>query len=111
MHWEAMRRFKEKSVKSYDFVGVRINPEKGSKQEGLLAFKERFGGRLVQGYIWKYPLSRSKYLAYQLAVRVLRGGDIVDQERHKLRQAPAADVVASGSAAELAPSPAGTSPK
>lgn len=85
LHWEAIRQFRELGVKNYDFVGVRINPNQGSKQEGLMMFKERFGGKLVQGYMWKYALSPLRSIVYSLAVRVLRGGDIVDAERHKLR--------------------------
>lgn len=84
LHWEAMRQFRTLGVKRYDFVGVRINPDKGSKQEGLLMFKQRFGGRLSQGYMWKYPLSPLKYGVYSLAVRFLRGGDIVDNEHHRV---------------------------
>jgi len=84
LHWEAIRQFRGLGVNRYDFVGVRINPEKGSKQEGLMMFKQRFGGRLVQGYMWKYPIHWLKFSAYSLAVRLLRGGDIVDLERHKL---------------------------
>jgi len=84
LQWEAIRTFRNLGVKRYDFVGVRINPEKGSKQEGLMAFKQRFGGRLIQGYMWKYSLNPLKFAAYSLAVRFLRGGDIVDHERHKL---------------------------
>lgn len=84
LQWEAIRSFRSLGVARYDFVGVRINPEKESKQEGLMTFKQRFGGPLTQGYMWKYPLHPLKYAAYSLAVRFLRGGDIVDQERHKL---------------------------
>jgi len=84
LHWEAIRQFRGLGVKRYDFVGVRINPEKGSKQEGLLMFKERFGGELVQGYMWKYSLNPLKYAVYNIAVRLLRGGDIIDAEGHKL---------------------------
>ena len=84
LHWEAIRQFRELGVRRYDFVGVRIDPEKGSKQEGLKMFKQRFGGQLVQGYMWKYSLHPLKYFVYNLAVRSLRGGDIVDHERHKL---------------------------
>jgi len=85
LHWEAMRYFRGLGSRLYDFVGVRINPEKGSKQEGLLQFKKRFGGRLVQGYMWKYPLHRLKFFSYGLAARLRSGGDIVDAERHKLK--------------------------
>ena len=49
-----------------------------------MMFKERFGGQLFQGYMWKYSLRPLQYAAYSLAVRLLRGGDIVDAERHKL---------------------------
>ena len=84
IHWEAIRMFHNLGVKRYDFCGVRINPKKGSKQEGLKNFKERFGPRLVQGYMWKFKLNPLKSLVYSMAVRLLRGGDIVDAERHKL---------------------------
>jgi hypothetical protein len=72
-------------VQQFDFVGARLNPEKGSKQEALNLFKKRFGTTLIQGYMWKYPLRPLKSLVYSYAVRMLRGGDIVDRERHKLR--------------------------
>jgi hypothetical protein len=84
LQWEAIRTFRNLGVKRYDFVGVRINPEKDSKQEGLMAFKQRFGGQLTQGYMWKYSLNPIKFAVYSLAVRFLRGGDIVDHESHKL---------------------------
>ncbi len=85
LHWEAIRYFQSLGVRFYDFVGVRINPEKGSKQEGLSQYKERFGGKLYRGYIWKYGLNPIKFQVYELAVKLLRGGDIVDQEKHKLK--------------------------
>lgn len=82
--WEAMRYFKEIGVHRYDFVGVRIDPAQGSKQYRLMRFKQQFGGRHVQGYMWKYSFNPVKFAAYALAVKLLRGGDIVDVERHKL---------------------------
>jgi lipid II:glycine glycyltransferase (peptidoglycan interpeptide bridge formation enzyme) len=88
IHWEAIRMFHHLGVKRYDFCGVRISPRKGSKQEGLKIFKERFGPRLVQGYMWKCPLKPLKSIVYSLAVRLFRGGDIVDAERHKLINTP-----------------------
>jgi hypothetical protein len=84
LHWEAIRMFQNLGVKRYDFVGVRVRPEKGSKQEGLMQFKERFGGQLIQGYMWKYSFRPLRSAAYSLAIRLTRGGDIVDHERHKL---------------------------
>lgn len=84
LQWEAMRFFKEHGVQRFDFVGARINPEKGSKQEGIMLFKQYLGGKLRQGYIWKYPFRPVKYYLYGIASRFRSGGDIVDQEHHKL---------------------------
>ena len=84
LHWEAIRQFRTMGVRRFDFQGVRINPEKGSKQEGIMSYKQGFGGRLIQGYMWKYSLRPLKSVGYSLVVRILKGGDIVDQESHKL---------------------------
>jgi FemAB family len=84
LQWEAIKMFRNMGVQRYDFVGVRINPSEGSKQEGLMTFKQRFGGNMVKGFMWKYSLSPLKYAVYSQAVKYLRGGDIVDAERHKL---------------------------
>jgi hypothetical protein len=84
IYWEAMSWFRQMGIPRFDFVGARINPAKGSKEEAINLFKQRFGAKLIQGYIWKYPLRPLKSLAYSLAVRWLKGGDIVDHERHKL---------------------------
>ena len=84
LQWEAIKTFRNLGVQRYDFVGVRINPAEGSKQEGLMTFKQRFGGQLAKGFMWKYPLRPLKYAVYAKAVKYLRGGDIVDAERHKL---------------------------
>ncbi len=84
LQWEAMRLFRSLGVKRYDFCGVRIDPKEGSKQASLVMYKERFGSKLVQGYMWKCQLSRLKGAAYNVAVRLLRGGDIVDKEAGKL---------------------------
>ena len=35
--------------------------------------------------MWKYPLNRMKYLIYSVTTRILKGGDIVDREKHKLK--------------------------
>lgn len=84
LHWEAIRQFRAMGVKRFDFQGVRISPEKGSKQEGIMNYKQGFGGRLIQGYMWKYSFRPLKWIAYSAGVRLFMGGDIVDRERHKL---------------------------
>ena len=85
MYWEAIKLFKGLGVQRYDFVGPRINPEKGSKQDTINALKRRFGAELKQGYIWKHPIKPLKYKLYGVAARSRSGGDIVDAERHKLK--------------------------
>ncbi|MBN1981009.1 MAG: peptidoglycan bridge formation glycyltransferase FemA/FemB family protein, partial [Chitinivibrionales bacterium] len=85
LYWEAIRCFKQLGIDRYDFVGARINPEKGSKQEAINLFKKRFGAQLIQGYMWKYALHPLKHYLYCLAAHVRSGGDIVDTERHKLK--------------------------
>jgi lipid II:glycine glycyltransferase (peptidoglycan interpeptide bridge formation enzyme) len=84
LHWEAMLQFRAMGVKRFDFQGVRINPEKGSKQEGILNFKKNFGGELISGYLWKYPFHPLKWAAYSVGVKLFLGGDIVDHEHSKL---------------------------
>lgn len=87
IYWEALRLFKQLGVQRYDFVGARIDPEKGSKQEAINSFKRRYGAELKQGYMWKYSFHPLKYSLYCLAARLRSGGDIVDAERHKLTSA------------------------
>ena len=84
LHWKAIHQFQSMGVQRFDFQCVRVDPDKGSKQEGILSYKKGFGGRLVQGYLWKYPLRPLKGVAYPVAIKLLKGGDIVDQEQHKL---------------------------
>jgi len=92
LYWEAIRQFKRLGIQRYDFMGARINPEPGTKQEELSLFKKRFGATLKQGYIWKYPLHPLKYRLYCLAARLRSGGDIVDVERHKLRSVSSIEI-------------------
>jgi hypothetical protein len=84
LYWEAIRMFRRLGIGQFDFVGARINPAKGSKQESINLLKSRFGATLSQGYMWKCALRPWRASVYSLAARVLKGGDIVDQEAHKL---------------------------
>ena len=67
LHWEAIRQFRAMGVQRFDFQGVRISPEKGSKQEGILTYKQGFGGSLIQ-YFVEIPAPPPRVL------RVFRGG-------------------------------------
>ncbi|MBP9009724.1 MAG: GNAT family N-acetyltransferase [Smithellaceae bacterium] len=85
LYWEAIKLFKSMGVRSYDFVGARIRPEKGSKQESINALKRRFGAELKEGFIWKHSINPLMFKLYNLAAKWRSGGDIVDAERHKLQ--------------------------
>jgi len=61
LHWTAMLKMQQLGLNTYDFVGARIVPLPGSKQESIQRFKARFGGVLTHGFLWKYPLKRWKY--------------------------------------------------
>lgn len=84
LQWEVIRKLSHIGVRRFNFTGVRVRPEPGSKQEGIANFKLRFGGQLVEGYMWKIGLRRLKFAAYQVAMRLLKGGDTVDCEQHKM---------------------------
>ncbi len=84
LHWEAIKYFHSIGVRFFDFQGVRIKPEEGSKQDGIATFKRGFGGTLIEGYAWKCSLRPLKSVVYSLGVRLLMGGDFVDHEGHKL---------------------------
>lgn len=81
LHWKAMCYFKSLGVKYYDFVGARLQVERGSKYEGIQRFKERFGGELRRGYIWKIVLNPFKFNFYKALRILLRKWqpDIIDQ--------------------------------
>jgi len=85
LQWEAILLFRKLGVHRFDFFGARIKPPKGSKQEGINLMKKHLGATLTQGYVWKYTLRPWRAWVYSTSVRVLRGGDIVDQEAHKLK--------------------------
>jgi hypothetical protein len=85
LQWEAILLFRKLGVHKFDFFGARINPPKGSKQEGINLMKKHLGATLAQGYMWKYSLRPWRAWVYSASVRVLRGGDIVDQEANRLK--------------------------
>ena len=87
LYWEAIIDAKRKGIRYFDFVGARVNPKPGSKQEGIQRFKRHFGGDFVKGYLWKLPINKWKYFLYDYLLILLNflkltnyKGDIIDQE-------------------------------
>lgn len=92
LQWKAILDMKKIGVKSYSFVGCRINEDENSKYHGIQRFKERFGGELVQCYLFKCifsPLYYKIFIFLSSVLTILRTGrfalrkDIIDQEMHK----------------------------
>ena len=87
LFWEAIKYAKQKGIKYFDFIGARINPIPGSKQEEIQKFKKHFGEELIKGFLWKMPINKFKYSFYNFLIRIeylfkLKKfiGDIIDQE-------------------------------
>ena len=95
LQWKAILHMKERGVKKYSFVGCRINEDENSKYHGIQRFKERFGGEIIHGYMFKTefnPLMR-KLFDFAVTLQNLRVAhkwvpykDIIDQEIHKWPQ-------------------------
>lgn len=86
LHWEAIKDFKERGIKKYSFVGYRINEDEDSKYHGIQRFKERFGGELIRGYMFKTILIPWKYNLFHLIYKIKNKReltDAIDQEIHK----------------------------
>lgn len=98
LHWTAMLDMLRLGLSIYDFVGARIVPLPGSKQETIQRFKARFGGVLEQGFLWKYPLRPWKYYLFSLIRNMLQllrlrrfHQDIIDNEIQCLQAMKAED--------------------
>ena len=87
LHWEAIKYMKLKGVKQYSFVGCRINEDEDSKYHDIQRFKKRFGGQLVEGYLFKSVLNRNYYNLFNFLIKFKNKSydpfDVIDQEIHK----------------------------
>lgn len=89
LHWRAMLDMKAAGVKSYSFVGCRINEDPNSKYHSLQRFKERFGGPVQEGRMFKCILNQTMYRWYcrLLYLKNNKGKaypvDIIEQEHDK----------------------------
>ena len=73
LHYEAMKYLQKKNVSMYDFVGTRINIEKGSKQEGIDKFKRKFRPVLIKGYAFRTIIRPLKYSLFTLVSKLYLG--------------------------------------
>lgn len=95
LQWQAMLEMKKRGVQKFSFVGCRINEDEDSKYHGIQRFKERFGGPVLQGYMFKktlnpfmHSLSRllTRFLNLQRTGHFVENRDIIDSEIYKWPQ-------------------------
>ena len=95
LQWKAILDMKAAGVKRYSFVGCRINEDENSKYHGIQRFKERFGGELIQGFMFKMDFNPFMRKLFNLVVslrsfvsshKYVPFKDVIDQEIHKWPQ-------------------------
>lgn len=89
LQWKAMLDMKEQNVQKFSFVGCRIDEDPDSKYHGIQRFKERFGGELIQGYMFKVICNPLMYKLFTRLTYIKNNKghayaiDPIDQEIHK----------------------------
>lgn len=73
LHFESMRRARDKGCKYYDLLAVAPEGEEKHKYAGISRFKRQFGGRTVQLVgSWDYILKPVWYKLFKLAEKTRR---------------------------------------
>lgn len=87
LQFQTMKLMLERGVKAYNFVGCRINVDKGSKYEHIQHFKKGFGGDLIECYMFKTVLRNTKFKLFNLIYLLIKGikmpTDAIDDELPK----------------------------
>ena len=95
LQWRAMMDMKSQGVRKFSFVGCRINEDENSKYHGIQRFKERFGGPVVEGIMFKKVLNpymsslsclMTRFLNLKRSGRFALNIDVIDSEIHKWPQ-------------------------
>ena len=88
LQWTAIRDMKAAGVRKFSFVGCRIGEDENSKYHGIQRFKERFGGTLETGYLFRAECKPFYYRLFCLALQLRTRSrepyrDAIDQELPK----------------------------
>lgn len=86
LQWKMMLQFKHEGIKKYSFVGCRIGEDEDSKYHNIQRFKERFGGKLVQGYMFRTVLNPTRRKMFMFLYKMKNHKeltDVIDMEKHK----------------------------
>lgn len=89
LQWRTMQYLKERNVRSYNFVGCRMNVDAGSKYENIQRFKKGFGGDLIECYLFKVTMNRFKKGVFDALLYKRSGNaprDVIDQEIEKWKE-------------------------
>jgi len=66
MYFEIMKYLQQKGVKTFDFVGTKINIKPGSKFAGISQFKDSFNPTVVEGIAFRLTINPFKYFLFNL---------------------------------------------
>lgn len=86
LQFQTIKLMMERGVNAYNFVGCRINVDKGSKYERIQHFKKGFGGMLVECYMFKAILNNTKFKLFKVLYSIkgkTLSSDAIDEEVHK----------------------------
>jgi lipid II:glycine glycyltransferase (peptidoglycan interpeptide bridge formation enzyme) len=90
LHWEVVRKLKQKNVKKAILGGYRLSDVKGTKLNGIQEFKIRFGAEIKKGFLWKMDLNPSMAKLYDNLTALqakLKGNkiqiDVIDYEKDR----------------------------
>ena len=89
LQWKAIKYMKNIGVNEFSFVGCRINEDLDSKFHGIQRFKERFGGELRVGFMFKVVTKKFYYLLFRFLVKIKFGKtmeDAIEQEINKWKE-------------------------
>jgi len=90
LQWENMLYLKKLDVQKYSFVGYRFNVDDNSKLQNIQRFKERFGGEVDRGFMFKCIMRPRKRRLFEILCKIkgIKEFDAIDQEIHKWGDKP-----------------------
>jgi len=90
LHFEILKFLRDQGIYTYDFVGARINVQKGSKHEGIQRFKSGFGPKIQKGYTFRVVIKPFKYSLFRLSAKLYgfitgnKYNDVIDQVKNEV---------------------------
>jgi len=73
MYYEIMKYLQQRGVKTFDFVGTKINIKPDSKFSGISQFKNSFKPVIHEGYAFKVVVNPFKYFLFNIMSKIYLG--------------------------------------